>query len=142
MCATVPLLSRHCPPLSQMLLLKAGVTRAGDSIIRNLALSVAALLADAGDPPLQVERHADMVFSSGCNTTITFLWRPFLANVTQAMADWSAVVQRPPAHVITGVALWDVLHITDTRVYAAQAEAFANVVAQLLQVCCGSLGQL
>lgn len=117
---------------------------AGDSIIRNLALAVATLLADPDEPPIKVERHSDMVFSCGCNTTITFLWRPFLANVTQAMAELPTVAQQRPAHVVTGVALWDVLHVTDTRRYAQEAAAVADVMAELVEVslCDGALMHL
>lgn len=107
---------------------------AGDSIIRNLALAVATLLADPNEPPLEVKRHADMVFARGCNTTITFLWRPFLANVTEAIAELPTTAQQPPAHVITGVALWDVLHVTNARRYAQEAATLADIMAELLEV--------
>ena len=111
------------------------LSRAGDSIIRNLALAVANLTTDPDAEELAVERHADMVFQTGCNTTITFLWRPFLANVTQTFATWPSLGHQAPNHIVTGVSLWDVLHITDTHQHAADAADFVEVLEPLLQVC-------
>eukprot|EP00892_Ulva_mutabilis_P003337 jgi/Ulvmu1/1375/UM011_0103.1 len=108
------------------------LTFIGDSIVRNLALAAAALLAEPNDPPITVEWHADMVFFSGCSTNITFLWRPFLANVTDALSTWTPPAGQHPHHIITGVALWDVLHSTGMHRYAADADAFVDAATPLL----------
>lgn len=76
-----------------------------------------------------------MVFHRGRNTTVTFLWRPFMSNLTDAFEEVPTLLQQPPAHIITGVALWDVLHVTDTSQYAQESADLAKSILTILQVC-------
>jgi hypothetical protein len=92
----------------------------GDSVIRNIALALFRLLQTPQNAPPPVMRHGDMVFHASCGVTAEFRWRPYAENVSEKIREWRqgrSTADSPLAALVTGVALWDVLHIRNNTGY-------------------------
>lgn len=66
-------------------------------------------------------------------TTVSFLWRPFLANVSTALAQLASLPQsQRPRVAMFGAGQWDLLHIHDATHFERQAKGLQNVL-ELMQ---------
>jgi hypothetical protein len=114
----------------------ANVAFVGDSVTRNLFTALVALLATPANPPPPMAKHADMHFAASGDLSIDFLWRPHPENVTATLRGWAGSAFAPDL-LVTGVALWHVLHGTDSVRYEQSLlqlrEAWTQLRCQLVR---------
>lgn len=97
----------------------------GDSIARLLCLSLLELLATPDNPAPPVVRHGDMQWSARNGMEVSFLWRPYLANITTQLEQWRATGDAGDM-IVMGAGLWHVLHVTDAAAYEGDLRALAH----------------
>lgn len=84
-------------------------------------------------------RHQDVEYSSPC-VSVRFLWRPYAGNISTELAAMARTQGGVPEMVLTGAALWDVLHVRSVQQYSDAMHAARKTLHTLLvQVRCGDL---
>ena len=121
---------RRPPEMAARLLPCASVTFVGDSVVRLVFNALVAALQSPSHPPPDPVRHADMHFSGPAGLQASFLWRPYATNVTDELRAWRAAGAAPDV-VVTGVALWHMLHDGDVAAYRAGLAALQQEWAAL-----------
>jgi hypothetical protein len=109
----------------------------GDSITRLLYTSLHQLLVSSSEKkPLTSRKHGDMSFEAPGHLRVLFYWRPYAANLTMEVREWSKTRKVPDA-VVFGASLWHVLHVTDVVAYEAALQDFRQAWEELQSnVCC------
>ncbi|KAL6785998.1 hypothetical protein ACKKBG_A00995 [Auxenochlorella protothecoides x Auxenochlorella symbiontica] len=101
----------------------------GDSITRHLA---AALLRAVGSTDEVVVGHADFDLTlPGRDARLSFLWRPYPWNVTEALLEEVPALPRPPSVVIASFCLWHALHVRDADAFAEDAAELSAAAAKV-----------
>lgn len=104
------------------------------SVIRFLVQAILRLLVSEQHPMPEFPRHEDAEFSSPC-VDVTFLWRPYAANISTELAAWARDQSNVAEIVVSGAALWDVLHVRSVNEYRdamhATRKSLQDIFAQV-----------
>lgn len=86
----------------------------GDSLVRSSYHQLATLLSPTYDANhTMLQRQAEMNFEAPNGAKLSFVWGPFVHNVTSVVKH----LERKPDVLIAGAALWDALHVRDLPQY-------------------------
>lgn len=80
-------------------------------------------------------RHQDVEYLSPC-VGVRFLWRPYAANISAELTTWAREQSSIPEIVVSGAALWDVLHVRSVPQYSDAMQTTQKTLQELFtQVC-------
>jgi hypothetical protein len=110
----------------------------GDSITRLLYAALHHLLLSPSDQETFVhKKHSDMSFSVESESSerpakfqALFRWRPYAANLTAEILEWSKSGDVPDV-VVFGASLWHVLHVTNAAEYQNSLREFHQAWEEL-----------
>lgn len=76
--------------------------------------------------------HADFDLTlPGRDARLSFLWRPYPWNVTEALLEEVPALPRTPSVVIASFCLWHALHVRDADAFAEDAAELSAAAAKV-----------
>jgi hypothetical protein len=113
-------------------MLQVDIDNAACSVMRFLVQAVLRLIVSEEYPMPEFPRHQDVVYSAPC-AQVTFLWRPYAANVSSELTAWAEQENSEAEIVVSGAALWDVLHVHSASQYRDSLQSTRDAIQGLLR---------